>query len=311
MKILVTGGAGFIGSHIAQGALEAGYEVAVLDNLSNGKLENIPSGAKFYQVDIRDAAKLEGVFAEFKPDVVSHQAAQASVAISVRDPILDAQCNIIGSLNVLEAAKKYGTQRVIFASTGGAIYGEVPEGQKAHPSWATHPISPYATSKRSTEFYLETYRIQYGLQYTILRYGNVYGPRQDPHGEAGVVAIFARRLLEGKPIKVNARKAFGDGGCVRDYIYVSDVVKANLAAAKGEVTVAVLNVGTGIPSDTLTLAKKLEEYLGVTADLGYGEQRAGDLEYSLLDSSDLEGLVGQTVSLEAGLKETAAWFRAN
>ena len=311
MKLLVTGGAGFIGSHIVEGALEQGWEVAALDDLSNGRRENVPSSAKFFQVDIRDAAALERAFAEFKPDVVSHQAAQASVAVSVREPVLDANINVIGGLNVLECARKHGVGRVLFASTGGAIYGEVPDGQKANPSWPALPQSPYATSKLAFERYLATYGIQFGLESTILRYANVYGPRQDPHGEAGVVAIFARRLLEHQSIRVYARKLEGDSGCVRDYVYVSDVVRANLAAARGELSIGTLNIGTGVATPTLEIAHQLERHLKVKGDLGYGPQRPGDVEYSVLDESDYVRLLGPLTPLEGGLEQTAQWFETH
>ncbi len=310
MKLLVTGGAGFIGSHIVEGALEQGWEVAVLDDLSNGRRENVPSSVKFYEVDIRDDSSLEAAFADFKPEVVSHQAAQASVAVSVREPVLDANINVIGGLNVLECARKHFVKRVLFASTGGAIYGEVPDGQKASPSWPALPQSPYATSKLAFEKFLVTYHIQYGLESSILRYANVYGPRQDPHGEAGVVAIFARRLLEGQPIRVYARKLEGDAGCVRDYVYVSDVVRANLAAARGELSLGTLNIGTGVATPTLEIARSLERFLKVVGDVGYGPQRPGDVEYSVLDESDYLRLLGPLTPLERGLEQTAQWFKA-
>jgi len=311
MKLLVTGGAGFIGSHIVEGALEQGWEVAVLDDLSNGRRENVPLSVRFYEVDIRDAASLEAAFADFKPEVVSHQAAQASVAVSVREPLLDANINVIGGLNVLECARKHFVKRVLFASTGGAIYGEVPDGQKASPSWPALPQSPYATAKLAFERYLATYHIQYGLESSILRYANVYGPRQDPHGEAGVVAIFARRLLEAQPIRVYARKTQGDAGCVRDYVYVSDVVRANLAAARGELSLGTLNIGTGVATPTLEIARSLECHLGVTGDVGYGPQRPGDVEYSVLDESDFVRLLGPLTALEGGLEQTAQWFKTH
>lgn len=309
MKLLVTGGAGFIGSHIVEGALALGWQVAVLDNLSAGKRENVPSAAALHVVDICDAAAVHALVAEFRPDVISHQAAQASVSVSVREPIQDAQVNIMGTLNVLEAARAHGVQRVLFASTGGAIYGEVPEGTQAQISWPARPQSPYATSKRAIEYYLETYRVQYGLDYRILRYANVYGPRQDPHGEAGVVAIFSQRLLAGQPLRINARKVTGDAGCVRDYVYVSDVVRANLQAAQGSAP-NMLNVGTGMPTTTLLLAEQIMAQLGITTELTYGEPRAGDVEYSVLDPSEYIAHMGTQVGLAEGLAQTVAWFKA-
>lgn len=310
MRLLITGGAGFIGSHIADHAMAGGWEVAIVDDLSTGRRENIPAAARFFHVDIRDAAALDEAFATFGPDCVSHQAAQASVAISVREPQTDAGINILGTLNVLQSCVKHGVQRIVFASTGGAIYGEVPEGTRAAVTTPPVPVSPYACSKFASEKYLECFRYEHGLKYTVLRYANVYGPRQDPHGEAGVVAIFCNRLLAGSPIRVNARRAVGDDGCVRDYVFINDVVKANLAAIEGRIPDPILNIGTGKETTTRQLADYLRQCLGAAAAVEHGERRAGDVERSLLNTDRLVELLGPTTDVPDGLAQTAAWFKA-
>src|SRR5688572_11344810 len=285
MKLLVTGGAGFIGSHIVEGALSAGHEVAVLDDLSTGRRENVPAGVTLFEVDLRDRTATERVINDFAPTVVSHQAAQASVSISVRDPAFDVTVNVIGSINLFEACAARGVERVIFASTGGAIYGEVPEPKLAREDDELLPYSPYAISKLTVEKLLGFYNAERGLNYRVLRYANIYGPRQDAHGEAGVVAIFAERMLKGDPIQVNARRQLGDAGCVRDYAYVSDVARANLAAASGRVEQRVTNVGTGVGVSTSELAHMMQRTLGIEASLKQGPHRAGDLQRNVLDPS--------------------------
>lgn len=307
MRALVTGGAGFIGSHVADGLLEAGYEVVVLDDLSSGRAENVPKGAELVRGDIRDHDLVRRTFCDFRPNVVSHQAAQTSVSVSVREPRRDAEINVIGGLEVLLAAIDVGVDRFVFASTGGAIYGEVPEGTRAGLDFPLAPISPYACSKLAFERYLEAYGITAGLPYTILRYANVYGPRQDPHGEAGVVAIFANRILRGEPLQINARREEGDDGCVRDYVYVGDVVRANLRAARGELERPVVNVATGEATTTKSLANALATAFRREPRFVYAEKRAGDLERSVLEP-DLEALGGRPLELGEGLGRTADWF---
>ena len=309
MRLLVTGGAGFIGSHVAEAALAAGHEVFVLDDLSTGRRKNVPDGAAFFEVDVRDADAVRKTIAATRPDVVSHQAAQASVAISVREPVRDAQVNIEGSLHVMDACVAHGVGRLVFASTGGAIYGEVPEGVLANEDTPPRPLSPYACAKLSVEHYLACYAHEHGLASTVLRYANVYGPRQDPHGEAGVVAIFARRLVAGEPIQVNARRTPGDAGCVRDYVHVADVVGANLAAMDARIEAPVLNVCTGVPTDTRTLAERMREQLGSSSELRDGPHRAGDVERSVLDPTRLHAVLGEGTPLAEGLAATADWFR--
>lgn len=312
MRVLVTGGAGFIGSHVVDASLSVGHEVAILDNLSTGRRENIAAGTKLYEVDLRDRAATFRVISDFRPDAVSHQAAQASVAISVREPLLDAEINVIGGLNLLDACTESGSrvERLVFASTGGAIYGEVPEGTRAREDTVPTPISPYAIHKLTFEQLLNVYGTHRGLGHTILRYGNVYGPRQDPHGEAGVVAIYFNATLEGKSLRVNARKQQGDDGCVRDYVFVSDVAKINLHALSGAIVPRVMNVGTGTPTTTRKLAEIIRRLSGRDLPLEFGALRAGDLERSVLDPKLPEHLLGKLVELEEGLTQTHAFYVA-
>lgn len=308
MKVLVTGGAGFIGSHVAQAAIEAGHRVLVVDDLSTGRTENLPSEADFHPLDIRNREALHELIVQFAPDAISHHAAQASVSISVKKPELDAEVNVLGSINVLQAALQTGS-RLVFASTGGALYGEVPEGQKAGEDWPAFPLSPYACSKASFELYLRAYGTASGLRYTILRYGNVYGPRQDPHGEAGVVSIFLERLLRGEPIQINARALEGDDGCVRDYVYVRDSVRANLAAFEGALDGRTINIATGVATTTRTLADRLVALVDKPSIVQDGNHRAGDLERSVLDPSVMVSILGEPTPLDVGLTATAEWFR--
>lgn len=310
MRVLVTGGAGFIGSHIADALLDAKHDVVVLDDLSTGRRENVPPHASFVQGDIRDAACVEALFREHRPEIVCHQAAQTSVSVSTREPVRDAEINVIGSIRVLEACRAHGVARIVFASTGGAIYGEVPEGERATESWPGQPLSPYACSKLAFESYLAAYRREHGVESTVLRYANVYGPRQDPHGEAGVVAIFSERLAAGAPIRVNARREKGDAGCVRDYVSVRDVVRANVRAVEGVLRAPILNVGTGRGTTTLELSEVIAGALGVRATREHGPRRAGDIERSVLEPSAELTAVAAPISLEEGLAETARWFAA-
>lgn len=306
MRIVVTGGAGFIGSHLADALLAGGHEVLVIDDLSTGRRENVPAKARFVQLDIRHGDEVRAALSEFKPDVVSHQAAQTSVAVSAREPVRDVEVNVVGSIHVLEACAALGVKRFVFASTGGAIYGEIPDGVAAGTDWPPAPQSPYACSKFAVEQYLRGYRIERGLQSTVLRYANVYGPRQDPHGEAGVVAIFTQRLLAGERIQINARRETGDDGCVRDYVYVADVVRANVLACEGVLGDTVTNVCTGVPCTTLDVARAIEREVGRTADIGFAPRRVGDVGRSLLIPSPT---LGPMTPLATGIQHTVAWFR--
>jgi UDP-glucose 4-epimerase len=307
MRILVTGGAGFIGSHITDAFVSDGHDVAVIDDLSTGHRANVNAKATFVEGDIRDEAAVNALFERFRPEIVCHQAAQTSVSVSTREPRRDADINVLGSVVLLQASVKHRISRFVFASTGGAIYGEVPPGERATTEWWPKPLSPYACSKLAFEGYLRAYQHEHGLEYTILRYANVYGPRQDPHGEAGVVAIFSERLRRGEPIRVNAMCEVGDPGCIRDYVYVSDVVEANRKAVSGAISARIANVCTGVEATTLDLAHRLIASLGVKAAILHGPRRPGDLERSVLDPTG--GPVSAPVALADGIAETAAWFR--
>ncbi len=309
MRIVVTGGAGFIGSHIVDALVAGGHSALVLDDLSTGKRSNVHESASFEELDIRDPAALERSFADFKPEVVCHQAAQTSVAVSTRDPARDADVNVLGTIRVLEAAVRHKVERVVFASTGGAIYGEVPAGEKAKVGRDTFPLSPYACSKLAGEHYLYMFQAEHGLEYRVLRYANVYGPRQDPRGEAGVVAIFSQRLVKGDAIQINAMSEVGDPGCIRDYVAVQDVVRANLAAIEGKLEMPILNVCTGVERTTRDIADALASALGRQATLTFGPKRAGDLERSVLDEEAFVAALGPVVDLGQGLELTAHWFR--
>lgn len=305
MRILVTGGAGFIGSHTVDALVALGvHQVSVLDNLSSGKREQVNAGARLYQVDLRDAAAVGETVAAEKPEVIVHLAAQMDVRRSVADPAFDAQVNLVGFLNLMEAARHDGLRRVVFASTGGAIYGE----QDTFPCHEDHPqrpVSPYGVAKASTEKYLFFYHAQYGIDYVALRYGNVYGPRQDPHGEAGVVAIFCGRLLEGKPVTI-----FGDGEQTRDYVFVGDVVRANIAALGAKASGA-FNIGTGIESSVNRLYEVLASAAGVSGPAEHAAARAGEQRRSVIAAGRAEKELAwrPQVRLENGLAETFRFFK--
>ena len=311
MRVLVTGGAGFIGSHVVRDALGAGFEVAVLDNFSTGKPENVPPGVHVFEADLRDRDGTFQAVAEFRPELVSHQAAQASVTVSMKDPRFDAEVNIIGGLNLLDActAVSSSVRHFVFASTGGAIYGEVAEGERASESFPLEPKSPYGISKLTFERLLAIYRDQRGLATSVLRYANVYGPRQDPHGEAGVIAIFFDSALAHQNLTVFAKRTPGDGGCIRDYVFVGDVARANIQAMTGKLPHSVVNVGSGRATTTLDLAQNILRLTDSRAAIEQGGVRAGDIERSLLDISRFEQTLGAPTSLEAGLAETARWYR--
>ncbi len=307
MRILITGGAGFIGSQIADACLAAGHEVLILDDLSTGRRENLPAPAAFAEGDIRNPGFVAETVAGFRPEAVCHQAAQTSVAISAREPLLDAEINILGTLNLLNACVASNVSHLIFASTGGAIYGEVAEGKRANLDWRPRPLSPYACSKLAAEGYLVAFAAEHDLRSTVLRYANVYGPRQDPHGEAGVVAIFSQRAFEQQPIDIFARTKEGDDGCVRDYVYVEDVVRANLLAIDDAIGLPIINVCTGVGTSTLEIAKSIVQFADSESKIGFGPRRVGDIERSVLDPG-VPSPLGETVGLADGLQETIAWF---
>jgi UDP-glucose 4-epimerase len=304
-RVIVTGGAGFIGSHIVDKCIEAGYEVAVIDNLVTGKRTNVNPAATFYKVDIRDAATLSRVFAEVKPVAVCHQAALANVRGSLEYPDAYAEVNILGTLRLLEAARNNGVQKFTIASTGGAIYGNQTELPTREGSDA-HPLDPYGVSKLACEHYLFTYRHNYGLDYCALRYGNVYGPRQDPYGEAGVVAIFTRKMIDGRPTMIN-----GDGTQSRDFIYVGDVARANLLALeKGS---GIYNIGTGKPTSINQVFQQLVTLTEYKHPELHGPQKPGEVHISCIDPGRARAELGweATVSLAAGLTETVTWYHQN
>jgi UDP-glucose 4-epimerase len=307
---MVTGGAGFIGGHLVEALAARGTSVAVIDDLSSGKRENVPRGVKIYEVDVRDGAAVTSAFREIAPTHVFHLAAQASVKVSVEQPVLDATINVVGGLQVLEACRATGVHRIVFASTGGALYGEVPEGESATEARPMRPKSPYAVSKASFELYLEAYAHLHGLRFSTLRYANVFGPRQDPHGEAGVVAIFARRLLERQPLKLYARTTPGDDGCVRDYVYVADVVAANLAVLDGDID-GTFNVCSGVGRATRDVLSELRKHVDGEPEIVMSGPRPGDLERSVLDPGllSMRGFRPR-VSFEEGIRRTLEWFRS-
>jgi UDP-glucose 4-epimerase len=304
MKILVTGGAGFIASHVTDAFVAAGHQVAVLDDMSSGKRENLNPKATFYQVDVRDPGVAD-VMRRERPEVLCHHAAQMDVRRSVADPVFDAQVNLVGLLNLLEHGRQNGLKRVLFSSSGGAIYGE----QDVLPATETHktePLSPYGITKLASEKYLFFYAATYGISYAALRYGNVYGPRQNPHGEAGVVAIFAEKMLRGEQPVIN-----GEGVQTRDYVYIGDLVRANLAALTSEFTGAV-NLGTGIETDVNTIFRLVRKLCESTALEQHGPAKPGEQIRSVIDASLAQRVLGwrPQVSLEDGLRETVAFFRA-
>jgi UDP-glucose 4-epimerase len=312
MRVLVTGGAGFIGSHVVDRLCARGDEVAVIDNLSSGRRVNLPPGVAFYEADLRDGQKIAAAFAEFAPQKVVHLAAQISVKVSIDDPRFDVDVNIVGGVNVLLAARAAKVEHLVFSSTGGAIYGEVPVGEKAHEGWPARPKSTYAASKASFESYLEVFAQSFDLPSTVLRFANVYGPRQDPHGEAGVVAIFCRRLLAGKPVTIFGQKRAGDDGGVRDYVYVGDVADAVLLGLDGKrLPEKIFNVGTGEPRPTREVLATIARAVGVTPTVEEAPPRAGDLEVSLLDYARIAKHGWRPrVAFAEGIGKTVEWFRA-
>lgn len=309
MRALVTGGAGFIGSHLVDALHGRGATVGIVDNFVTGRRENVNQLADVFEVDLQDRFAVRNAVREFRPTHIFHQAAQASVKVSVDDPLHDAAINIVGGLHLLEAAREVGVERFVFASTGGALYGEVPEGEAATEDWPLHPKSPYGASKAAFERYLDVYRQNFGVRYTVLRYANVYGPRQDPFGEAGVVAIFISRLLQGTPVTLFARREPGDEGCVRDYVYVDDVVAANLRAAAAELD-GFYNVGTGIGTTTRQVLAAIEVSLQTEARIKPAPPRPGDLERSVVEPARLRAFGWTpTVPFVDGIRRTVAWFR--
>jgi len=306
MRILVTGGAGFIGSTVADRFLALGHEVAILDDLSTGFREFVPPKATFFEGSVADAARVEKVFAEFRPEIVDHHAAQIDVRHSVTDPVHDATINVLGGLVLLQACTRHQVRKVLYASTGGALYGE----GRSLPATEDHPVNPeapYGASKHALEHYLYIWKLLHGLDYTVLRYPNVYGPRQNPHGEAGVNAIFIGLMLEGRRPKI-----FGTGEQVRDYLYVDDVVNANVIAldkGSGEM----LNIGTGVGTSVLDIVRELNIILGTQIEPIHEAARPGEIQRIYLDASRAKQVLGwePRVLFREGLSRTVEWSRAH
>lgn len=309
-KALVTGGAGFIGSHVADLFIANDWNVTIVDDFSSGKRENLPARAQLHEVGV-NSPEFSRLVGSGKFDVVAHLAAQIDVRKSVADPIADAQSNILGTLNLMEALRKSGAAtRVVFTSTGGAVYGDfnTPPNYETYPK---DPESPYAIAKLSVEYYLAYYSRVHGREYVALRFGNVYGPRQDPHGEAGVVAIFCGRILDNRPLTV-----FGDGMQTRDYVYVGDVARAVWLAAtgplpeKGRVDARGFNIGTGKGTNVLEIVSLLQETAGTTVPVEYAPRRPGEQQESFVNVDKAAELLGWApqVTLAEGLAKTYDWF---
>ncbi len=301
MRILVTGGAGFIASHVADEYLRLGHEVAIVDNLATGFRHNLPSLAAFYEVDIRDSAAIDQVFHDFRPEVVNHHAAQMDVRRSTVDPVFDAECNILGSLNLILGAVRLGVTRFVYVSSGGAAYGNVPViDLPVGEEHSLNPISQYGISKCTVERYLFAYHVLHELPFVVLRYPNVFGPRQTPHGEAGVVAIFAGRLLSGKPCTI-----FGDGHKTRDYVFVDDIVSANMLATNSDF-IGVLNLGSGIGTSDRDVFDVVAAAIGGTHQPIFAPVRPGEVEHIALNAERARKILNwqPTVGFREGVRRT-------
>ena len=305
-KILVTGGAGFIGSHVADLFISKGYEVVIVDDLSTGRASNLHPDAKFYQMDIRDP-KLREVFEQERPDYVSHHAAQMDVRRSVAEPLFDADVNILGSINMIECAREFSVRHFVYISSGGAAYGE----PQSLPCDEAHPINPicqYGASKHTVEHYLYMYHANYSLDYTVLRYANVFGARQDPHGEAGVVAIFTGRMLAGERVTVN-----GDGEQTRDFVYVEDCARANYLAVTTSHAPGIYNIGCGCPTSINEIFTSLAKITNYSYPVQYAPAKVGETRHIYLDASKARRELGwaPAINLEDGLERTVEYFRVS
>jgi len=303
-KILVTGGAGFIGSHVVDLFLAKGYEVVVLDDLSTGRRSNLNPQAKFYQIDIR-SSEIRDVFAAEKPDYISHHAAQMDVRRSVAQPLFDADVNILGSINLIESAREFGVKHFVYISSGGAAYGE-PERLPCDEEHPINPICQYGASKHTVEHYLYMYHVNYGLNYTVLRYPNVFGPRQNPEGEAGVVAIFAGKMLADEPVIVN-----GDGEQTRDFVYVGDCAYANYLAVTIDHQPGIYNLGWSRPTSINDIFFTLAKATGYNHPIQHGPSKVGETRHIYLDARKAARELGwaPTVTLEQGLEKTVAYVK--
>jgi UDP-glucose 4-epimerase len=303
LKVLVTGGAGFIASNLADRLIADGHKVAIIDNLSTGSKANLNPKAAFYEMDITDKA-LAKVFEKEKPDIVNHHAAQIDVRRSVREPAFDAGVNILGSINIIENCVKHRVKKMIYISSGGAMYGE-PKYVPADENHPVIPLCPYGISKHTVEHYVELAHILDGLTYTVLRYANVYGPRQDPHGEAGVVGIFSENLLNGLDCTI-----FGDGSKTRDYVYIDDIVEANvLAMTKGDNEA--FNIGRGIETTDFEIFDNVRKSLGMKVEPKYADKRKGEIDRIALTAAKAKKILGwePKISIEEGIRRAAAFYR--
>ena len=306
MKVLVSGGAGFIGSHVVDLFVQNGFEAVIVDDLSTGRASNLNPAAKFYQLDIR-SPKLAEMFEMERPDFVSHHAAQIDVRRSVAEPLFDAEVNILGSINLIECARRYQVKRFVYVSTGGAVYGE-PEYLPCDEAHPINPICQYGASKHTVEHYLYMYQANYGSNYTVLRYPNVYGPRQDPRGEAGVVAIFTGQMLTDKPVVIN-----GDGEQQRDFVYVGDCAQANLLAVASGNGSGIYNLGTGRGASVKEIFATLQKVTSYKRSPVHGPAKLGETRRIYLDAGKARQQLGwtPTVGLEEGLERTVAYFKAS
>lgn len=304
MKILVTGGAGFIASHITDTYINHGHEVVIVDNMVTGRESNINPKATFYQMDIRDP-ELERVFEKERPQVVNHHAAQMDVRRSVADPKFDADVNVVGSLNLLELARKYDVKHTLYSSSGGTVYGE-PEYLPCDENHPIKPICPYGATKYAFEMYLSMYDFMYNMRYTVFRYPNVFGPRQDPHGEAGVVAIFTGQMLKNKPVTI-----FGDGQNERDFVFAGDVARANLMATENEIGSHVFNLGSEIPTSVNQIFDGLKEITAYGHPAIYAQPKLGETRRIFLNAKKIKEKLNwePQVSLHEGLSATVDYFR--
>ena len=305
VKVMVTGGAGFIGSHIVDSLVNEGYEVVIVDNLNTGARQNINPKARFYEVNIC-SPELARVFESEGPQIVCHQAAQTIISRSVADPLFDANVNILGSINLISNCLRYGVKKIIYASSGGAVYGE-PKHLPANEKHPVDPLSQYGASKHTVEHYLHLYWLQYGLEYVSLRYSNIYGPRQNPAGEAGVIAIFTSQMLCGEQPTI-----FGKGDKTRDYTYVSDIARANVLAIRAGKT-GIYNLGTGVETSDRQIFDMVAQNLGYKGDPNFAQVRKGEIYRICLDSSKAKAELGwqPLTSVKDGIAQTVAFFQSN
>lgn len=305
MKVLVTGGAGFIGSHIVDKIISMGHDCIVVDNLQTGKEQNINPKAIFYKADISNMEEMEEIFSKERPNIVNHHAAQIDVRKSTKDPVYDAQINILGSLNLIDMSREYRVEKFIYASTGGAVYGE-PISLPANEDHPIYPLSHYGVSKHTVEHYLHVFNALYGLRYTVLRYANVYGPRQNPYGEAGVVAIFSEQMLAGEKPTI-----FGDGSKTRDYVFIDDVVDVNIVVMNNRGDNEVFNLGWGKEISDQKMFETIRDALKVDIKPIYDKKRPGEVDRICLDNTKIKRWLDwqPKIPLDAGIAMTTSWYK--